>query len=122
MARGSRPEKVQEWTHRLQRFEDSSLTVAEFCKAEHVSEQSYYHWKKKLRDASARLSPQSHFQAVRVSSARTAPNQPTLIQLGRGIQIELGNDLPVADLVVNRVLDVVVDADRTRTTLPTKAK
>ena len=53
MARGSRPEKVQEWSHRLQRFEDSSLTVAQFCRAEHVSEQSYYHWKKKLRDASA---------------------------------------------------------------------
>ena len=122
MAGGSRREKVQEWTERLQRFEASSLTVGQFCKAEGVAQASYYRWKTKLQDAST-LSPRGRFQAVRVSPAATSPGQQqTTIQLGRGIHIELGNNLLVAELVVNRVLDAVVDADRNPTTDSSKAK
>jgi hypothetical protein len=122
MARGSRPAKVQEWRDRLKRFEESSTSVAEFCETEGVSQQSYYHWKRKLRDAAVAPSPRSRFQAVRVLPAGRLPSEPTTIQLGKGIHIELGSDLPVAEQVVKQVLDVVLDADRHPATTPTKAK
>jgi hypothetical protein len=122
MGRGLRAEKVREWTERLKRFEASSLTVAQFCKSERGSKQSYYHWKRKLRDGTAASSSGRSFQSVRVSAASTSPGQPTTIQLGRGIRIELGHDLPVAELVVTRVLDVVIDADRTQAPTRSKAK
>ena len=83
MARGSRPEKVQEWTHRIKRFEASSLTVAQFCKAEGVAPQSYYHWKRKLGEAAAARWPGSRFQAVRVSPAGRLPSGPTTIRLAK---------------------------------------
>lgn len=122
MARGFRTEKVQEWTQRIKRFEKSSLTVAQFCQAEGVAEQSYYHWKRKLRNSVARRSPRNRFQAVRVSPAGGLSSEPTTIQLGKGIHIELGSDLPVAERVVQQILDVVLDTDRHQSAPPTKAK
>ncbi len=122
MARGSRAGKVQEWTQRIRRFEKSSLTVAQFCQAEGVAEQSYYHWKRRLRNAVTAPSPRNRFQAVRVSPAGRLSSEPTTIQLGKGIHIELGSDLPVAEQVVKQVLDVVLDADRHQAATPTKAK
>ena len=101
-------EKVQEWTERLERFAASSLTVAQFCEAEGVSQQSYYHWKRRLRADGV---PTSGFRAVQVSSATTWASQPTTVQLGGGVCIELGDNLQVAELVVNRVLHAVVDTE-----------
>ena len=48
MPRGPSPVKPQQWTERLHRFEESQQTVAEFCKAEGVSEASFYQWKRRL--------------------------------------------------------------------------
>lgn len=111
MSGGSRPKKVQEWTERLKRFEDTSLTVAQFCKAEGVQPQSYYYWKRKLRDGGdGDVTLGSRFKAVQVSSTRLSGSQPTTIQLGSEICIELGDNLLVAELVVNRVLNVAVEA------------
>lgn len=121
MARGFRAGKVQEWTQRIKRFEKSSLTVAQFCQSEGVAEQSYYHWKRKLRDSAATRSP-NRFQAVRVSPTGGLSSGPTTIQLGKGIHIQLGSDLSVAEQVVKQVLDVVLDADRHQSASPTKAR
>ncbi|MCA9212445.1 MAG: hypothetical protein KDB27_05240 [Planctomycetales bacterium] len=120
MARGSRPAKVQEWTQRMQRFDASSLTVAEFCEAEGVSAQSYYHWKRKLGEASR---PRSRFQSVRVSpAAGRSPSERTTIRLGKGIHIELGDDLSMAKQVVHQVLAVVIGTDHNTAANRTKAK
>lgn len=51
MKRGSNPETMRRWTERLRRFENSGLTVGEFCLREGVSSASFYSWKRKLRDA-----------------------------------------------------------------------
>ena len=89
--------------------------MAQFCKAEGVQPQSYYYWKRKLRDGDdAALG--SRFQAVQVSSARLSGSQPTTIQLGSEICIELGDNLLVAELVINRVLNVAVEAAATSAT------
>jgi hypothetical protein len=48
MARASDPKKAALWQRRLGRFVSSGLAVARFCAAEHVSESSFYYWRKKL--------------------------------------------------------------------------
>lgn len=110
MSRGSNPEKIKEWTGRLKRFEKSKQTVAAFCRGEGVSVPSLYHWKKRVRDVAA----PSPFQQVHVSSPLIKPAQErTVIQLGNGIHIKLGSDLPVAELVVKQVLDAAINASTT---------
>ena len=41
-SRVSDPVKIQQWSERLSRFGDSGQTVAEFCRAECVSQPSFY--------------------------------------------------------------------------------
>ena len=111
MLRGSRAEKVAEWQKRLRRFEKTPQTVAEFCRAEGVAQQSYYYWKRKLQAAPANPSTKDGFRPVQVSLSSPSSQPATTIQLGRGIHIELGHDLRVAELVMNRVLKVALDGD-----------
>ena len=44
----TRPETLKLWTERLQRFEKAHATVAQFCKAEGISQPLFYKWKRKL--------------------------------------------------------------------------
>ena len=37
------------WGERLRQFSSSGLTVAEFCRQEHVSVPSFYQWKRRLQ-------------------------------------------------------------------------
>ena len=70
----SRPETVELWRQRLQRFDPASMTVAQFCQLEGVSQASFYQWKKKLRELSQQPSPRSmppevSFVPLRLSAA-----------------------------------------------------
>lgn len=51
MARSPDPQLAQRWRARLDRFEQSQLTVADFCELEGYSTTSFYQWRRKLRDA-----------------------------------------------------------------------
>jgi hypothetical protein len=48
MSRRSNPIKVQQWSARFKRFKRSGQSVTQFCRAERVSQPSFYQWKKKL--------------------------------------------------------------------------
>lgn len=70
----SRPETVDLWRQRLQRFYPSSMTVAQFCQLEGVSQASFYKWKKTLRELSQQPSPRPtqpevSFVPLRLSAA-----------------------------------------------------
>lgn len=70
----SRPETVELWRQRLQRFDSASMTVAQFCQLESVSQASFYKWKKKLRELSQQPSarsmpPEFSFVPLRLSAA-----------------------------------------------------
>lgn len=43
------PQLARQWQDRLDRFDDSGLTVAEFCDLEGYSPASFYQWRRKLR-------------------------------------------------------------------------
>ena len=123
MPRGSSPEKIKEWTSRLERFAESQQTVGEFCRREGVSEPSFYLWKKKLppvRDVDAARNKRqgvkdkaapSSFQVVHVTEApMLTAKEATVIQLAGGVQIQLGSDLPVVELVVKQLLAATIAA------------
>lgn len=112
MARGPSPVKPQQWTERLQRFEESQQTVAEFCQAEGVSEASFYQWKRRLGRASrnktlpaprrsqASARPRPSFQSVIVRDTSTQ----VTIRLPQGSVMELGNDPRIIQMVVRELL------------------
>jgi transposase-like protein len=110
MPRRSNPEKIKQWTRRLKRFEATKQTSAAFCRDEGISVASLYQWRRRLREM--RDAPASSlFQAVHVASPSVMEIQePTIIQLGDGIHIQLGSDLTVAELVVERVLAATIEA------------
>ena len=105
----SNAKKIKEWTRRLKRFEATKQTSAAFCRDEGISVASLYQWRRRLdekRDAPA----STPFQAVHVTAAPAmAIQEPTVIQLTDGVRIQLGTDLAVAELVVQRLLAATVE-------------
>jgi hypothetical protein len=49
----SRARNRFEWRDRMRRFRRSNLSVIEFCRREQVSAPSYYHWRRKLAEATS---------------------------------------------------------------------
>ena len=130
MSRGSNPAKVQQWTDRLERYQKSGQTVARFCQNEGIAEASFYHWKKKLAGqpnaSKAKLiadSARQHVQPPQRQGESTlagsgfqpiellpAPSSVTTIRLPNGIEIKLGSDLRVIDLLVKQLLQRSAEA------------
>ena len=117
MERGSRAAKVQQWIDCLERYEKSGMAVAEFCQKESVSVSAFYSWKKRLagelsskqtkpaaRQQSESASTRYSFQAVELLPANVST---TTIRFPNGIEIEMGSDLRVADLLIKRLLENV---------------
>ena len=52
MKRGPNPTKVREWTKRLQQFQESRLSVTEFCHRARISTASFYRWRTILSNRS----------------------------------------------------------------------
>lgn len=115
MSRRPDPSKQQEWEKRFQRFEESSQTIAGFCRAEEVSEPSFYYWKQKLpggsrlgsrvgrRRRSARCSSAgSGFRSVVITPP--ADRVSVKVRLPGGAVIELGEDALVIQHVVGQLL------------------
>ena len=134
MSRGSNPAKVQQWSDRLGRFETSGQTVTQFCVAEGVSQPSFYQWKKKLgmgrrvRGGTSNRSRKAKRteRPIRGSKSKPAfkPVQltPTLglqrsatIRLADGVEIELGDNLQVVEMVVRSVVERVLPRVASRT-------
>jgi hypothetical protein len=134
MSRGSNSTKVQQWSDRLERFENSGQTVTQFCVAEGVSQPSFYQWKKKIGVASrvcggtANQSGQSNraerptrgskneslFKPVQWTPTSGLQGS-TIIRLADGVEIELGNNLQVVDMVVRCVVAQVLPGAASQT-------
>ena len=80
------------WHERLERFSSSGVSVARFCKQEHLSTSSFYKWRNKLehesRDCVAVAPRRAAFRQIEV-----VPSQPGVsIQLPCGMRIEVRSD------------------------------
>jgi hypothetical protein len=133
MSRGSNPTKVAQWSDRLDRFEDSGQTVTQFCVTEGVSQPSYYQWRKKLgivdrvRGGKAKRSGESNggekphrqkkstsvFKPVQLTPT-PGLQQSTMIRLADGVEIELGSNLQVVEMVVRSIVDQVLSGAAAR--------
>jgi hypothetical protein len=108
MPRLSDPELVAVWEARLERFEHSQLTVAEFCEVEDVSVASFYQWRRKLEQPHSPVSASrrggGEFIAVRLGSA----SQTARLSLPGGATIELTRGIDPAHLreLIAAVVDV----------------
>jgi len=127
MKRGPSPVKVRQWHERLLRFEHSGQTVAQFCRKERVSEASLYRWRKELvgrvasnrsrmpsadpcrragksrRSTTAKERPASLFKPVQVKTGQQAAC--LTVQLPGGVQLAVNDDLPVAEMVLAKLLE-----------------
>ena len=81
MARLPNPQLALQWRERLERFDHSELTIAEFCDLEGCSTASFYQWRQKVRSGELQTKPA--FVAVDLDTSDLAG------RAGRGIEIDL---------------------------------
>jgi len=128
MKRAPSPVKVRQWTERLARFEQSGQTVAQFCRQEGVSQPSFYQWRKKLdwpavptqRQIAVAASSRNAGTSRRGSATDGSPPSPfrpvqwmppvesaicLTVRLSGGVELALGDHLPMVELVVGKVLE-----------------
>ena len=90
MTNRSRAATRQAWFDRIDRFQRTGQTVAQFCSAEGVSSASFYHWRRKLRlDAST--SP-SLANFVPVNLPAVTPAEPATVmsvELPGGVRVRI---------------------------------
>jgi len=93
------------WVDRIDRFEKTSQTVAQFCAAEGVSPASFYQWRRKLR-ADATVTPSlAEFVPVELatrSQAEAATVMSVVLPGGVRVRFEVTgatSDVPMGNSV-----------------------
>ena len=95
------------WRKRWARFESSSLTVAEFCRREGVSQPTFYQWRKRLRRERGQAVP------LRAPEADVATRRRMDASGGQAAFVELALACPgVVELELPNGVRVRVPADR----------
>lgn len=89
--RRSRESTRAAWAERLTRFDASGQSVLDFCRAEAVSGQSFYYWRRKLADTAATPAAVPDFLPVRISPA-AAPVE-LVLPGGATLRLSPGCDL-----------------------------
>jgi len=81
MTRLPDPRLALQWRERLDRFDQSELTIAEFCELEGYSTASFYQWRRNLSDGEHPNTPA--FVPVELDSRDLGPGA------GRSVEIDL---------------------------------
>jgi len=92
----------ERWTDRLNRFDQSGLTVTQFCKQERCSLASFYQWRRKLRGEKSTRSTGPTFVPVKFADAADpsfSPQATVSLDLPGGVRlrIEVPADLSPSD-------------------------
>lgn len=88
MTNRSRAATRQAWAERIDRFEQTGQTVAQFCAAEGVSAACFYQWRRKLRSAAPAAQPLAGFLPVKLqSNPQAQPATVMSIELPGGVRI-----------------------------------
>lgn len=117
MSRISKPERLELWRNRLNRFSLRNQTVAEFCSTEGISVPSFYQWKRRLSPAATKpkrsrkpkLKTTTAFAELKMGSA--LPSIAS-VQLPGGVRIELGTEPATVAKIVEQVLKHSLDVAR----------
>jgi transposase-like protein len=98
MVRRSSPR--QRWLDWFAEYEACDLTIAEFCAGKGVSQQSFYKWRRKLRDQLQQAPESSPFVSLKVMGQSAIQ-----IALPCGARIEV----PSEDMSLRPVLKVLLE-------------
>ncbi len=103
----SRPETVELWRQRLQRFDPASMTVAQFCQLEGVSQASFYKWKKTLRELSQQPLPQPTLPTEETQEVSFVPLRLSAAAENRvDVATDHAEQLPVAPPLASTTIEL----------------
>lgn len=105
--------KHEQWRKRFAKYDSSSLTVAEFCRREEVSEASFYYWAKRIRESVQVKSTVRRRSEVRPSApVDEVPEDFVEVLVSDSIRVRMapGRLDAVADLV-GRLQELSLGAD-----------
>lgn len=94
----SRAAAGQAWVERIDRFERTNQSVAQFCAAEGVSTASFYQWRRRLRSDDCSVNS-SVARFVPVSLRTAPPVEPTTVmsvELPGGVRVRFEVTDPAA--------------------------
>lgn len=75
----------QVWSERIERFNKSGETVAQFCAAEGVSPASFYQWRRKLRSEASVTAPLAKFVPVELATRPQAAATVMSVEFPGGV-------------------------------------
>jgi hypothetical protein len=78
MARAAVPALAEWWFELIELADESSLTVAEFCRQHNVSTASFYNWRRKFRDTDRE---RGEFVPVNVTQAEQRIDRPASVRV-----------------------------------------
>jgi len=113
MSRAPDPQLARDWQERLDRFESSDLTIAEFCQMEGYSTASFYQWRRKLQRPSRFGGPAFIPVDHPPSMVEDLTDSRTEIALPGGAVIKLPGDASLAQQrdLITAILDATNSAE-----------
>lgn len=97
-------ERRQFWQMVIETWRDSGMSVSKFCKAEGLTEGTFYNWRKKLTDGQS----QSNKQAVKNPSAFIRVAMPKSNHALLELVLSSGNTLRISSGADNKTLSDVL--------------
>jgi transposase-like protein len=105
------------WRRQIERQRNGNATVADFCRQLGVSEQSFYHWKRRLHETPSAASPHLSARRAAPRSASAGIAAPAFVPVSiREPAAEPGLEIELANACVVR-LHGTVDAKLLRTAI-----
>jgi hypothetical protein len=88
--------RAEYWSDHIQRWQDSGLSKAEYCRQNHLTKHAFYYWCKKLRHASQDEGSNQDEGSVVPLPFRVVdliPGQPSLVlNIGQRFQVAIQGD------------------------------
>ena len=102
---GRRRYSRDQWLGWFSEHRESDLTIGEFCRLKNVSENSFYHWRKKLSGAIANATPVSAV-APSFVPVSVLPCSSIEIDLPCGATVRVPTDRSAVDFVLRSLLEL----------------
>jgi hypothetical protein len=101
-------DRRQFWQMVIETWQNSGMSVSNFCKAEGLSEGSFYNWRKKLTVANSKHSKQDGSGSSAFIEVSMPKNNPVALEL----VLSSGNSLRISSGADNKTLSTVLLALR----------
>ena len=104
----SNNEKRQFWQMAINTWQDSGMSVSRFCKAEGLTEGTFYNWRKKLTDEQSQTSKEKDLNSSAFIQLTMPKNDPVALEL----VLSSGNTLRISSTADSTTVINVLSALR----------